>query len=398
MDAHAAASHGGITKTYEELVRTGKHHLVKDVREVVNNCPCCVYKKLPAAFLPAQSQYTDWPQNVIQIDVGSPPTTLGGMCDGPRHVLVICDLATRHVYTEPIPSKSAFDVATALEVHCTRYGYPEKVVCDGGPEFANALMQAMSEMHESKVIFTCADYPQGHGAVERAYGTVERHMVGLHRPDAPWRLLLAWATMAINISRNATTGQAPGDLMLARSMRHPRSKHVPRNESPLLDDYAEHLKLFRGPFIDKFVEHMKAVRNKAEKKLDKRRKVGPPLAIGQMVYLANTHISNQHDFQRYGPFRVHELDQFGNAKLISPSNHVSKDRFPRARLFNAPPGTNWRAMVPHRVVSHRHNATTGGKDYLVEYRGYPPFCHDYVRDADLLQIAPRLVDAYVSDL
>ena len=55
-------------------------------------------------------------------------------------------------------------------------------------------------------------------------------------------------------------------------------------------------------------------------------------------------------------------------------------------------------MVPHRVVSHRHSATTGGEDYLVEYRGYPPFCHDDVRDAALLQIAPRLVDAYVSDL
>ena len=54
-------------------------------------------------------------------------------------------------------------------------------------------------------------------------------------------------------------------------------------------------------------------------------------------------------------------------------------------------------MVPHRVVSHRHSAT-GGEDYLVEYRGYPPFCHDDVRDAALLQIAPRLVDAYVSDL
>ena len=209
------------------------------------------------------------------------------------------------MYTDPISSKNAFDVVTALEVHCTRYGYPDKVVCDGSPEFVNALMQAISAMHEAKVIFACADYPQCHGVVERAYGTVERHMVSLHRPDAPWRLLLALATMAIHLSRNATTGEAPGDLMLARSMRHPRSKHVPLDESPLLDDYAE------------------PPRNKAEKKLDKRRKVGPPLAIGQMVHLANTHISNQHDFHRYCPFCVHELDQFGNAKLISPRNRVS---------------------------------------------------------------------------
>ena len=55
-------------------------------------------------------------------------------------------------------------------------------------------------------------------------------------------------------------------------------------------------------------------------------------------------------------------------------------------------------MAPHRVVSHHHNATTGGEDYLVEYRGYPPFRHDYVRDAALLQIAPRRVDDYASDL
>ena len=96
-----------------------------------------------------------------------------------------------------------------------------------GPEFATALMRAMSAMHEAKVIFACADYPQGHGVVERAYGTVNRHMVGLHRPDAPWRLLLAWATMAIHLSRNTTTGQAPGDLMLARSMRH--QTHLPHN-------------------------------------------------------------------------------------------------------------------------------------------------------------------------
>ena len=65
---------------------------------------------------------------------------------------------------------------------------------------------------------------------------------------------------------------------------------------------------------------------------------------------------------------------------------------------HASSGTNWRAMAPLRVVSHRHNATAGGEGYLVEYRGSPPFCHDYVRDAALSQIAPRLVDANASDL
>ena len=64
--------------------------------------------------------------------------------DGNIYMIVCTECTTRRVESKGIPEKSASVVTSALfELIITRYGCPEKILTDQGPEFVNEVNDIM---------------------------------------------------------------------------------------------------------------------------------------------------------------------------------------------------------------------------------------------------------------
>ena len=101
-------------------------------------------------------------------------------------------------------------IINTLKSQFARWGVPEHLRTDGGPQFTSSSFQKFCK--EMGITHTTSDphYQQGNGAAERAVQTVKRIL----KQDDPYLALMTYRSTPIPV-----TGCAPSQLIMGRHMR-----------------------------------------------------------------------------------------------------------------------------------------------------------------------------------
>jgi len=154
------------------------------------------------------------------------------------------DALTKYLYTAPLKSKEASEVARAfISTIVTNEGAPSQVISDGGGEFLNELFETVcKQLGIDKRVIT-PYHPSANGQVERINGVLTkilRTMV-VDNPEN-WSSMLAIATLAYNTAYHRIIRDS---LFFALKHRDPQWPYVMVAEEVApwynLDDYAQEL-------------------------------------------------------------------------------------------------------------------------------------------------------------
>ena len=99
-----------------------------DLKEYITKCDVCLaYQNAPHKETIIQHEVTAWPWAKVGAD----------LCDAQgRTLLVVCDYFSGFIEVERLQSTTSSAVRKALRVLFARYGIPNVLVTDNGPQFA----------------------------------------------------------------------------------------------------------------------------------------------------------------------------------------------------------------------------------------------------------------------
>ena len=142
---------------------------------------------------------------------------------GFRYALVVVDHFTRFCQLYATRSKSSQAAAAKLwNDFIPRFGYPEKIHHDQGPEFNSQLWKELHRYTGIKASNTTPYHPMGDGMVERLNKTVLNMLKAIPETEKKrWKDHLPKLGFAYNTTVNKTTGYSPFFLMFGRNGRLP---------------------------------------------------------------------------------------------------------------------------------------------------------------------------------
>lgn len=167
------AGHLGSEKTKDRLLRN--YYWPGIFRDVARYCASCTecqktakrQSKNKAELIPMP--VIEEPFRRIAMDmVGPLPRSKAGN----RHVLVVCDYATRYPEAIPVKSMEADVIADELVAIFSRMGLPDEILSDQGTNFTSKLMRNVCELLKIHKLQTSPYHPQCNGLVERFNGTL----------------------------------------------------------------------------------------------------------------------------------------------------------------------------------------------------------------------------------
>ena len=91
-----------------------------------------------------------------------------------------------------------------------RFGFPQEIVSDNGPQFASSEFQSFVESNWITHIISSPFLPNANGEAERAVQTAKRIL----RQRDPWLALLIYRDMIIS-----ATGHSPTQLLIGRHVK-----------------------------------------------------------------------------------------------------------------------------------------------------------------------------------
>ena len=177
--------------------------------------------------------------------------------------------------------------------------------------------------------------PGCNGLVERQYRTTERAMVAsLLEKQANWYYILPSLQMSFRTTRHTSTGLTPYEMMFGRRpllpaelMYLPRpdiSKEAPENIDdpwPTQKEVFDSAEKLRKVLYDHAEEQIKKAQDKQAKAFNARHK-GHEIKVGDYVLIHNSkdtvRLAKILAFPWYGPFKVVEVRENGNLKVMNP--------------------------------------------------------------------------------
>ena len=177
------------------------------LREAILKCPTCLAHRPSPAREPLQSH--DVPSRPWQV-LATDLFELNGQAYS-----VLVDYYSNYVEVDQLPCLSSAQVIRVLSTHFARFGIPEVLVSDNGPQYASAEFADFTRHLDIEHRTSSPTYPQANGKAENAVRTVKSlFRKALASGENPLWALLMW--------RNApseTTGVSPAQLMFGRPCR-----------------------------------------------------------------------------------------------------------------------------------------------------------------------------------
>ena len=100
------------------------------------------------------------------------------------------------------------------------YGIPKQLVSDNGPQFTSSEFESFLQTNGVKHIKTSPYHPASNGAAERLVRTVKQSLQAACRRGVALEQALAAFLLQYRSTPHATTGVAPCELFLGRSLRN----------------------------------------------------------------------------------------------------------------------------------------------------------------------------------
>ncbi len=152
-------------------------------------------------------------------DVEARPWAIVGadLCDlNGRTLLVSCDYFTNFIEVESITNVTTRGVCKAFKVMFARYGVPDVLVTDNGPQFASSEFEDFAKTWGFEHVTSSPRYPQSNGKAENAVKTVKRLFKKCQESgQSEYLALLDW--------RNTPTegiGTSPAQRFLGCDVKH----------------------------------------------------------------------------------------------------------------------------------------------------------------------------------
>ena len=258
--------------------------------------------------------------------------------------LVVVDYFSRYIEVKQMTSTTATKVIEALKSVFSRYGIPEVLMSDNGPQFACSEMEDFAAQYKFTHITSSPLYPQSNGLAERSVKTVK----GLLRDaEDPYLALLAYRATPLPWCH-----LSPAELLMGRKIRTvvPQTKEQFKPNWPYLEDFEKTEKLYK---------------QKQKENFDKKKKARPlpPLDYGTSVWV------NLQDRQVPGTIS-HSADTPRSYHVNIPSGQVRRNRRdlrPREQSRDPPDGGT--GNTSNSVMTRsRTGASVNPPDRLTYYR------------------------------
>jgi transposase InsO family protein len=144
----------------------------------------------------------------INIDIVGPLPT----CQGYSHLLTVVDRSTRWPEVFPVSDTTAATCAnTLISGWIARFGVPDQITSDRGPQFTSAVWQEACKFLGIKHILTTAYHPQGNGLVERMHRRLKEALRACG--GATWLHELPWVLLGLRAMPREDSGGAPAELV-----------------------------------------------------------------------------------------------------------------------------------------------------------------------------------------
>jgi transposase InsO family protein len=236
---NALPGHNGVERT---LIKLKQHLDAKgqqmwkgiraDVKRFVAQCPCCQKMSQIKPVIHAKPFTTASlaPWDTINIDAMGPfPTSK----EGYQHIIVVIDCFTRFVELFPAKSTTADDAAKCILSVVGRYGLPDRILTDGGSQFANETIKELVDALDTKHQITLRYSKEENSMVERANKEVLRHLKAFvydTRIREDWVDFLPLIQRIINTTVHDTLGVAPAQLLFGNSVQLDRGIFLPQHK------------------------------------------------------------------------------------------------------------------------------------------------------------------------
>ena len=307
-----------------------------------------------------------------------------------------------------IPCKKTIDaLGTAnnyLDAVYRRFGLPDKLISDRGPQFASKVFQELGRLLGIKLSLTTAYHPQADGETERVNQDIGAYLrlFCANNPEK-WLELIPLMEFAHNKRVHAVTAQTPFYLM---NGAEPRAIPLPYQKTnvPAAETRMKELQQAR--------DEAAAAHELARRKMAERvRSNFKPFEQGQKVWLETTNLklayySKKFTPRREGPFTIKEVLgpltyrlELPRAWKIHPVFHATlltpyKETETHGPNFLEPPPDlinqeeEWEV---EEIVAHKRHR--GKILYKIKWKGYPTSENSWepVRN---LQNAKKTLEAY----
>ena len=137
-----------------------------ELKEYISKCDICMAHRPGLAKEPLQQhEFVARPWSKVGAD----------LCDlHGRTLLVVCDYYSNFIEVENISKSTTHGVSKALKTMFSRYGVPNELVTDNGPQFASAEFATFTKSWGFEHTTSSPRYPQSNGKAENAVKTVKR--------------------------------------------------------------------------------------------------------------------------------------------------------------------------------------------------------------------------------
>lgn len=133
------------------------------------------------------------------------------LCEHKHHTyLVISDYYSRFLEILHLPSTTTTQVIQKLKTVFARFGIPEEVVSDNGPQFSSAEFKEFARQFDFRHFTSSPHHPQGNGHAERAVQTAKKIL----KQEDPVMALMSYRSTPCS-----TTGFCPAQLLMGRKIR-----------------------------------------------------------------------------------------------------------------------------------------------------------------------------------
>lgn len=319
----------------EETIRSIREHFFwsgmnREIKRYVAQCELCICTKplhgQPTVGLRPRSPKTAW--ETLAVDLMGPyPLTRKGH----RYILVVTDLFTRWVEAFPLRNAEAPTITRVLEDEVfSRYGYPDRILSDNGPQFRSQVWVTACEKWNSTLWTTPTYHPRANPTERRNQEVKKGLRLRLHEGNQQiWDVQLPNLLFTLRRRKNAATGSTPGYLLFGREIKRPGELNI----HPALEQGLEQVPVER--------REEQARRNQQQYQ---RRYAGPisePLfQIGDQVFATNHRLSNAAEHYnanlaaaRTGPYTVIEVI---SPEVFCIQKEDGKHKVHQSQLVRAP--------------------------------------------------------------
>jgi transposase InsO family protein len=222
--------HFGVEKTQAKVAeRYWWPGLTTSIKTYVAACHFCQLNKHPTGLTEGMLQPIQPPSRPMEQYGMDHVGPFKHTAQGNRYILAAIDLLSKYVIAKAMPDTTTNNAIKFVhEEIIGHHGFPKKIITDRGTAFtAKAFAKALEDWGIRHTMSSTA-HPQSNGQVERNHHNLITALKAFVNPaENDWDEKVTDAVVAINSSRQSSTGVSPYEIIYGQTMELPHERLFP---------------------------------------------------------------------------------------------------------------------------------------------------------------------------